>query len=303
MNIHVDHVARQAQVGDYHVANISSQSRIHTCVKAVRASGLYVILAVFAVVTVVPFLWMVFSSFKTSGEIIGFPPTFVPRHPTLHNYRTLFRQVPFALHFFNSAFVATASTISVLFTGSAAGYIFAKYRFPGKTLLFNIILSTLMIPFVVIALPLFVQMANWDWINSYQALILPTAVSTFGIFLMRQYIKSIPDELLDAARIDGASEWWIYWRVILPLSRPALAALSIFHFSAVWDSFLWPLLVINDLHKWTLPLSIVSLNDEKGINYGLTLAGATVMVAPIFLVFLFAQKHFIRGVMTSGLKD
>ncbi|MCL6446302.1 MAG: carbohydrate ABC transporter permease [Alicyclobacillus sp.] len=197
-----------------------------------------------------------------------------------------------------------AVTLGILITSSMAGFALAKYRFRGREFIFFSMLSTMMVPFFVLMIPLYYMMKEFGWLNSYWGLILPNIVTAFGIFLMRQFTFGVPTELLQAARIDGASEWWIYLRVVLPLTKPALAALGIFAFVYQWDSFLWPLLVVQSKSLWTVPLGVNSLrtfiNAQQNMN--LVMTGATLAVVPSLLVFLFLQKYFVKGITLSGFK-
>ena len=263
---------------------------------------LYVALVVGAVLFLAPFLWMILASFKTAQEIVQVPPTVWPIHPTLANYGTVLSAMPLGTFYRNSLIVTTTVTLSVLFTSSLAGYIFAKFQFFGRNLLFVLILSTLMIPFQVVLIPTYIIINALRLLNTLWALILPGMVNVFGIFLMRQYIENLPSEYIDAGRIDGASEWGIYSRIILPQTRPALAALAIFTFMASWNDYLWPLIVINDQDKMTLPLALAFFNSAHGIRYDLTLTAATLVVIPVVIVFLILQRQFIQGIALTGLK-
>ena len=262
----------------------------------------YAALIVGAVLFLAPFLWMILASFKTAQEIVQVPPMLWPVHPTLANYGTVLSMMPLGTFYRNSLTVTTTVTLSVLFTSSLAGYIFAKFQFFGRNVLFVLILSTLMIPFQVVLIPTYIIINTLGLLNTLGALILPSMVNAFGIFLMRQYIENLPSEYIDAARIDGASEWGIYSRVILPQIRPALAALAIFTFMASWNDYLWPLIVINDQDKMTLPLALAFFNSAHGIRYDLTLTAATLVVIPVVIVFLILQRQFIQGIALTGLK-
>ena len=262
----------------------------------------YAALIVGAVLFLAPFLWMILASFKTAQEIVQVPPMLWPVHPTLANYGTVLSMMPLGTFYRNSLTVTTTVTLSVLFTSSLAGYIFAKFQFFGRNVLFVLILSTLMIPFQVVLIPTYMIVNALGLLNTLGALIVPSLVNVFGIFLMRQYIENLPSEYIDAARIDGASEWGIYSRVILPQIRPALAALAIFTFMASWNDYLWPLIVINDQDKMTLPLALAFFNSAHGIRYDLTLTAATLVVIPVVIVFLILQRQFIQGIALTGLK-
>lgn len=259
---------------------------------------------IIAVIMFFPFFWMISTSFKSSPEAIAFPPTIIPKNPVgLTNYIRVLSDVPFFLFYENSIIVAVAVTSACLLTSSLAGYIFAKFNFPGRDVLFIFILATMMIPFFVILIPIFIMVRSLGLVNTLWALIVPGLVSAFGIFLMRQYMVSIPGELIDVARIDGCSEFGIYSRIILPLSKPALSALGIFIFTLNWDSFLWPLIVIENINKRTVPLGLALFTQQFGTpSYNLILAASVMAVLPVMMVFLFFQKNFIQGITLTGIK-
>jgi multiple sugar transport system permease protein len=265
---------------------------------------LWLALGLGGILMVGPFYWMVVTAFKPPGEVLVFPPTWWPSQPTLEPWRELFTGLRggFYLFFRNSVFVSSAITFLVLLTSSLGGYVFAKFEFPGRDLLFFVILSLLMVPFNVSLIPLYQLMVRLGWANSYSALIVPAAVNPLGIFLMRQFMHSIPNDLIDAARVDGASELTIWWRIILPLSTPALAALGIFTFLWNWDDFLWPLVVLNDVNLYTLPLGLAQLRGRFGSEVGTMMAGASIAVTPVIAIYLVAQRRFIEGITMTGLK-
>jgi multiple sugar transport system permease protein len=264
---------------------------------------LYAILSIGLLVVVGPFVWMALSSFKPEGEIRSVPPTWWPETFTLDHFRELFARLDFPLFFFNSALVAVAVTAGNLLFCSLVGYALAKLRYPGKRVLFLAVLGMLMVPGMVTFVPQFVLVSNMGLTNTYAGLILPFLVGPFGVFLMRQFLLSIPDDLIEAARVDGAGELRIFWRVVLPLCRPALATLGILTFLASWNNFLWPLVVASTEDKYTLPvaLALYSIGQNR-TDFGLLLAGAVVVVLPVLIVFLLLQRHFMRGIATTGLK-
>jgi multiple sugar transport system permease protein len=262
----------------------------------------YVILAAGAFIMVFPFLWMINASLMTAGEIQLRPPVWLPSEPQFSNYTDLLAALPIARLYFNSLFTSGVIVLGVLFTSSIAGFAFAKYRFPGRELLFYLILATMMIPFFVTLIPVFFIVRQLGWIDSYQGLIIPGLTSAYGIFLMRQFMFTVPDELIDAARIDGASEPIIYWRIVMPLIKPALATLGTFTFIGSWNNFLWPLLVVNNRELMTLPLGINSLRSLYSDNTNLLMAGTAVSVIPMLAVFIFLQRYFIQGIALTGLK-
>ncbi|MBI1922676.1 ABC transporter permease subunit [Candidatus Poribacteria bacterium] len=220
-----------------------------------------------------------------------------------HNYRRLWGSVPYNRYFINSVFISTASTLLTLFFCSLGGYAFAKYRFRGQKFLFGMLLASMMIPFQVLLVPLFGVMYDIGWLNSYQAIIIPFSVGAFGIFLMRQFIVSIPSDLMDAARIDGCSEFGIYYRIILPVIKPALGALTIYSFLGSWNSYLWPLIILRDESKYTLPLGLANLVGVYRQEYGMLMAGTLLSLMPIILLFLAMQREFVQGITLGGVKE
>jgi multiple sugar transport system permease protein len=264
----------------------------------------YFILIVGAFLMVFPFFWMIDASFMTSSEIQSRPPVWFPADPQVENFPALMDAMPFGRLYLNSLIVTTFTVLGVLITSSLAGFAFAKYEFPGRDILFYIILATMMIPFFVTLIPVFYIVRQLGWIDRYQGLILPSITSAYGIFLMRQFIVSIPDELLDAARIDGAQEPLIYWQIILPLTRPALATLGTFVFIGSWNAFLWPLLIITSRDLFTVPLGLNTLriyaSEQRNLN--LLMAGTMLSVVPTLILFIALQRYFIQGIALTGLK-
>lgn len=265
--------------------------------------GVYVLLTVGLVVLVGPFLWMLLGSFRPDRELKQVPPAWLPQDPTLDNYRTLFGELDFPTYFLNSAVVAIVITLGNLIFCSMLGYALAKLHFPGKKVLFGLVLGTLMVPGVVTFVPLFVLVSNLGMVNTFPGLIFPFLAGPFGVFLMRQFIQSLPDELIHAARVDGAGEWRIFRSIILPLCKPALATLGILTFLTSWNNFLWPLVVAQSEERYTLPvaLAIYAVGENKA-DYGLLMAGSVVIIVPVLLVFLVLQKHFVRGIAMTGIK-
>jgi multiple sugar transport system permease protein len=271
--------------------------------KSLEKWVLWLLLGAGAILMIAPFYWMIVTAFKSRSEVMVFPPTWWPQQPTLQPWEELTRlRGGFHIFFANSLFVSTSITLLVLLTSAMSGYVFAKFQFRGRDLLFILILSLLMIPFNVYIIPLYRLMADLSWTNSYWALIIPGIYSPLGIFLMRQFLHSIPNDLIDAARVDGASEWGIFFRIILPLSTAALAALGIFTFTWSWDDFLWPLVIIDEPQRYTLPLGLSQLRGRFGTDVGTSMAGAMVAVLPVLIVYLFAQRRFVEGITLSGLK-
>ncbi len=262
----------------------------------------YLLLVAGTVLMVAPLVWMALASFKTLPEILRVPPTLLPESLHLDNYRTVLGDTAFVRYFLNSVLVAGITVASVLITSSMAGYAFAKFEFPGRRVLFVLVLATLMIPFQVRVIPLYVLASDLGLLDSYAGLVLPGLVDAFGIFLMRQYLQSIPSELIDAARVDGASELTIFVRIVLPLAKPALAALAIFSLVASWESFLWPLLVISSPDKYTLPLGLAQFSGRFVTRVDLQMAASALTILPMLIVFLIMQRRFIEGMATAGMK-
>lgn len=264
----------------------------------------YAGLALGAFFMLLPFAWMIVSSFMSAAEIMARPLRWLPAELQLRNYETLATAIPLGNMYANSLIVTISITVGVLLTSSLAGYGFAKFHFPGRDILFVLVLATMMIPFFVVLIPIFFLVRQLGWMDSYLGLIVPNIVTAFGIFLMRQYMLTLPDELLDAARIDGASELAIYWRIALPLAGPALGALAILAFVYHWNSFLWPLVVIRSRELATIPIGLNSLrvyaSSPEVIN--LQMAGAALAIIPVVAVFAVLQRHFVRGIALTGLK-
>jgi multiple sugar transport system permease protein len=264
----------------------------------------YLVLIIGTIITLLPFVWTVLTSLKSASEIIRIPPTFFPEHWTIQSYLTIFHdpKIPLTCFFANSLFVAVMHVSITLFTSSLAGYIFAKYKFWGRNILFAYILAQMMIPFQVVMIPSYLILVKLHLIDTLWGLIIPSMIDAFGIFLMRQFIESIPNELIDAARIDGAGEFTIYWKIILPQLGAPLAALGIFSFMAVWNDYLWPLIVITTHEKRTLPLLLTWYNTAHGTRYDLTMAASVLVLLPILVVYVLFQRWIVRGVAMTGFK-
>jgi multiple sugar transport system permease protein len=256
-----------------------------------------------ALLMVMPMLWMVATSFKPPTEIALWPPVFFPRAPTFENYTGAFVTAPFARFFLNSIFISLICTASVMLTSLVAGAVFGKYKFPGRTLLFGLVLATAIVPFEGYMIPLYLQLVSLDWINTYQGIMLPYLFMAFGIFLMRQHVASaIPSELMEAARVDGAGEWWILARVIAPLSGNALAAVGIFAFIQGWGMFTWPLLVANEQTMQNMELGLTVFQYAFSNDTGKLMAGSVVSTLPMLLIFLLLRRRIIENMALSGLK-
>ena len=272
----------------------------------VRGPLLYTVASLGLLVMAAPFLWMTLSAFKTKKDLTASPPVWIPSRWTLANFRELLDQLDMARYFMNSLIVAVLVTVCNLLFCSMLGYALAKLPFTGRSKVFGIVLGALMVPGNLLVLPLYVLMTKLNLIDSYAGLVLPFAAGAFGVFLMRQFMQSIPDELLEAARIDGAGEWYIFWRIVLPLVKPALATLTIFTFLGSWNNFVWPLIATNDPGKYTLPVALATFandpNRTVGGGNGMLMAGSLLVVLPVLLVFAVLQRHFTQGIATAGLK-
>ncbi|MGE5364926.1 MAG: carbohydrate ABC transporter permease [Bacteroidota bacterium] len=263
---------------------------------------MHLFLAVTGFITIAPFIWMLSTSFMADGHANVYPPRFFPDEFTLIQYKTLFTRLNLARNFMNSLILSVLVTgISLLFN-SMAGYAFAKFRFAGKNRLFSLLLSSMIIPSQVTMLPLFLMLKSAGIINTYMAIIIPGLANIFGIFLIRQYAMSIPDSLLEAARIDGAGEFQIYRLVILPLIKPILITLGIFTFMGTWNDFLWPLIVLTDNSMYTLPVALANLMGEHTKDPELMMAGSVLTILPVIIVFLSLQRYYIKGIMMGSVK-
>ena len=279
----------------------SSRYRMAALIEQVRVAVIHAILLAIVFTSVMPFVWMFFGSFKSYVELTS-GESLVPQVWTVDNYRAIIFRANFPQAFWNSTLVSLVVTGCVVLTSAAAAYVFAKYRFWGKEQLFIVILSTMMVPFAVVLVPLYVTIADIGLYNKLGAVIVPVLFSTFGIFLMRQFLEGIPSDLIDAGRIDGASEWWIFSRIIIPLSTAPMAALAIFTFLFNWDNFLWPSVVLTSPRSQTLPLVLAGLRSLYLERYDMWSAGSMLTVAPVMLLYAVAQKQFIRGITMTGLK-
>ena len=263
---------------------------------------LYALLVLGALLALLPMVWMLSASLMPAGEASTFPPHFLPSEVTLAHYKDLFTRLNLGRYLFNSALISITVTFASLAVNSAAGYAFAKLRFRGREKLFRFLSAGLVLPVQVSMLPLFLLLKNLGLINTYWGVIIPGLASIFGIFLVRQYALSIPDEMLDAARVDGASELRIFWSIVVPGILPILATLSIWTFLATWNDFMWPLIVLSDESHYTLPVALANLSGEHVQDTELMMAGSVITVIPVMLVFLFLQRYYIQGVMAGSVK-
>ena len=253
-------------------------------------------------IMVLPLIWMFFTSFKPPVEVNIWPPRLLPQQWTLENYMLAFQRAPLLRFLLNSLIMSVVGTLAILLTSAAAGYTFAKYNFPGKEVIFIAILATIMIPLEAYIVPLFTQVARWRLMDTMAGLVLPNLIASSGIFFMRQHILSIPDALIDAARIDGASEFYIFARIITPLSFSALSALGIFMFMFIWTSFLWPLLITNSTRVMTMELGLTFFQSMFTIEYGPMMAASTIAVLPMLIVFVILRQRVTESVAITGMR-
>jgi multiple sugar transport system permease protein len=270
--------------------------------KRLSKTAYYLIATILALIAMVPFFWMISTSFKSRGTLMNLPIEWIPSEPTLDAYRRVFTQFPFGRAIFNSLFIAVSYTLITLVSSSMAAFAFAKLKFPFADGLFKLYLASMMIPTQVTLIPLFVIMRRVHLINTYGSVIFPALFRAFAVFLLVQTIRSIPDDYLEAARLDGAGLFRTYWQVVMPLCAPTLATLCITTFMDSWNDFLWPLVMLSDRDLMTLPLALSTLNGQYGTEYNVLMAGSLLSMLPIILVFIFAQKQFKSGLMAGGVK-
>ena len=270
--------------------------------KRLPTIALYALLIPAALLVAFPLLWMLSVSLMPQGSASTYPPPLLPRHVTFEHYRALFERADMGRYFLNSTFLSLSVTAVSLFFNSLAGYSFARLRFPGRDRVFKVLLGALVIPAQVAMLPLFLLMRELHLVNTFGGVIVPGLATIFGIFLVRQFALSIPESLLEAARLDGASEFQIYRLIVLPLLLPILVTLALFTFMGTWNDFMWPLIVLTDDRLYTLPVAVASLSRERVQDVELMMAGSVVTVLPVLAVFLALQRYYIRGIMMGGVK-
>lgn len=263
---------------------------------------LMILLVFLGICTLVPFIWMILSSFKSNAEINALQQTLFPKDFTFKNYITMNNNFNFVRFFSNSLFISATATIIVCITSTVSGYVLSKYQFKGRELLFSFIIGTMMIPWAVTIIPKYSIIREIGWMDSYAALLVPVLFSGFGIFMLRQYCMGIPDELLEAARIDGANEFYIVSKIIFPLCRNAISSIAIFQFLWVWEDYLWPFIVINDEKKQVLAVGLKMFNGRFMTDYGGLFAGTAVSIIPVIIVYLIFQNRFIDGITASAVK-
>jgi multiple sugar transport system permease protein len=271
--------------------------------RKLKSVVLTICLSIAVIFVLIPFLWMITTSFMKTGESFTFPPRFLPQKISLVQYEVLFKRLNFLRDFVNSLAASSLMTLFSLFFNSLAGFAFAKYRFKGRKLLFTTFLATMVIPGQVGMLPVFLLLRELGLLNTYWGIVLPGAVSAFSIFFFRQYMYSIPDDLIDSARIDGCSDFRIYWQIMLPLARPALVTLGIFTFLGTWNDFMWPLIVMSKDSMYTLPVALSSLMGEHAQDTELMMAGSVVTTLPVMVIFLALQKSYVNGLIAGSLKE
>jgi len=283
------------------MAVITENTLIKTKTLGKRIS-VYLVLISISIFMILPFFWMLITSLKPMEEVFHIPMIIFSRNMSLDNYRAIIDK-GVLIRLWNTFFIAFTATALRLFFCSLAGYGFAKFRFLGRDILFSVLIATMIVPFAIVMVPLYIMMVNFKWIDTFIPLIVPGAASAFGIFFMRQYIRSIPDELLDAARIDGCSEFAIYARVILPVVTPGLISLGLIFFMQVWNDFMWPLVILKSPENQTLPVMITTLTGPAGMTiYNLQMAVSVVSIAPLVIIFLVFQRRFTSGITFGAVK-
>jgi len=264
----------------------------------------YLSLTLGSIIMLMPFFWMIATSFKSTTD--SYKMTIIPEVWTVEAYQEVFFgdriQSMFGRWYINSFVVTGIAVLSAAFFCSLAGYAFSKFRFPGRTILFILVISTMMIPIEMLIIPWFQMMVNWGWVNSFQGLLFPFMMSGFGIFLMKQFIDGVPDDLIDAARVDGMSEFGIFIKIVIPLVKPAIAALAILTFLGTWNAYLWPIIVTNQMEMWTVAMGIGSLYAEVATEANLQMAAATIASIPILIIFILFQRQIIEGISLTGIK-
>lgn len=267
----------------------------------VLSSIRYILLFIFGIAMIFPFIWMIATSLKSGVEV--FSLSLMPKNPSMKNYLRLVSNGNFPYWFINSLYVGLVVTISVLFFDSLVGFTLSKYSFRGKQLIFVLILSTMMIPTEMLVIPWYIMSSGLGWLDSYWGILFPGLMSGFGTFLMKSFFEGVPDDLLDAGRIDGLSEFAIFARIAMPLVKPALSALAIFSFIGNWNAFLWPLIVVNKIRRYTLPIGLSFFNGEFQNQWEMVMTGASVATVPVFIIFLIFQRQIVQGIALTGVKE
>jgi multiple sugar transport system permease protein len=270
--------------------------------RRVAAAGAWIVLIVAALATILPFVWMVGVSLRTPADLYADPAKLWPSTFSLDGYHAVLTQLPFVRLVFNTFVFAGGTTVILVFLDSLAGYALARLRFRGRQAIFLLILATLMVPFQVTLIPVFLTLFDLGWLNTFQGLIIPRATSALGIFMLRQFFRQLPGELDEAARIDGAGNFALYWRIILPNAKPVLATLFIIQFAALWNDFLWPLVISSQTQMQTLPAALTLFSSQSGVDHAALMAGAAISLTPLAIAFLLLQRYFVQGVATTGIK-
>ena len=270
--------------------------------RKVSVIALNTILLLLGVVTVYPFVWMLSSSFKQNSEIMALEQHLLPQTFVLDNYVNMNAHFNFMRFFANSLLITLVVTVIVVYTSTLCGFVLSKYEFKGRKLLFGFVISTMMIPWCVTIIPKYSMIQSLGWMDSYKALIIPAMFSGFGIFMMKQHISALPDEILEAARMDGANEFYIFHRIVLPMSKNGISSIAIFQFLWTWEDFLWPYLVINSEEKQLLAVGLKMFNGQYSTDYGALFAATAISIIPVLLIYLFFQKQFIAGIASSAVK-
>lgn len=271
--------------------------------KVVSTLSLHLLLILGAIFMITPFVWMVLTSLKTVSQAFKIPPDWIPHPFVWQNYPDSWQALPFNTAYFNSLYIAVVVVIAQLLTCSMAGYAFARIRFPFRDAIFLLFLATLMIPFQLTSIPLFLIMRQLGWLDTHLSVIVPAALfNAFGVFLMRQFVRGIPIELEEAAIIDGANRWTLYWRVVLPLIQPGLAALGILSFLGQWNSFFTPLIMLNSPSNFTVPLMLTQFVGQYTTQWTLLMAGSAIAIVPVLIIYILSQRYIIQGVALTGLK-
>jgi multiple sugar transport system permease protein len=272
-------------------------------IKIITRISLHVLLIIGSFFMILPFLWMIISSFKPNIDIISVDFRLFSTNWTLDNYKKIISEMPIGRAYFNSILIATIATAFTIFSSSAAGFLFSKLKFWGRDALFFLVLGSVMIPPQIVLIPLYLMISRMHLVNSYIGLIVPFLINAFGVFLMRQFIYGIPNEIIEAARVDGASDWKIYYRIIIPLVKPAIAVVGILIFLWTYDEFLWPLVVVSKNDMMTLPLILGKYAmAEGGVVAGASMATTTLVLAPILVIYAFFQRYFVKGMSMTGVK-
>lgn len=273
-----------------------------TTKKKINTVCFYAVAILLAVIAMIPFLWMISTSFKSRGALMSIPIEWIPKKPTIAGYVKVFSKFPFTKTIGNSLLISVSYTLITLLSSSMAAFAFAKLRFPGNQLLLSGYLATMMIPTQVTMIPLFVIMNKLHWTDTYASVIMPSIFRPFAVFMLVQQMKTIPNDFLDAARIDGANVFQVFRKVALPLCIPSLATLSVTTFMESWNDYLWPLLMLSDKNKMTLPIALSTLNGQYNTEYNVLMAGSLISMIPIIIIYIFAQKQFKDGMMAGGIK-